>query len=278
MRVCVVGLWHLGCVTAACLAQAGHDVVGLDEDDAVVAGLSRGEPPLFEPGLAKLIAEGCAAGHLRFETDSRAAAAAEVVWIAYDTPVDDNDMPQTSIVTDRVTALFPHLSVDCLVLVSSQLPVGTTRQLANAAAAHGHDRVTFGYSPENLRLGRAIEVFTRPDRVVVGLQAEHDRPKVSALLASFTESIVWMGIELAEMTKHAINAFLATSVVFMNEIASICENVGADAKEVERGLKSEARIGPGAYLSPGGPFAGGTLARDVTTLTRLGEKSGLPGD
>jgi UDPglucose 6-dehydrogenase len=272
MRVCVVGLWHLGCVTAACLAQAGHDVVAFDEDRGIVARLREGKLPLFEPGLAELTAAGTAAGRLRFVADPGQLSGAEVVWVTYDTPVDDNDIPQVSVVVDGVTALFPHLPDDCVVLVSSQLPVGTTRRLAAAAAGMGRDRITFGYSPENLRLGRAIEVFTHPDRVVVGLQRGDDRSKVSLLLAPFTDNVIWMGIEAAEMTKHAINAFLATSVVFMNEIATVCELVGADAKEVERGLKSEERIGPKAYLSPGSAFAGGTLARDVATLAGFEQK------
>src|SRR5262249_41252778 len=118
--------------------------------------------------------------------------------------------------------------------------------------------------------------FTKPDRVIVGLQDEADRGKVTELLAPFTSRIEWMGIESAEMTKHAINAFLATSVSFMNEVAAICEQVGANAKEVERGLTSEERIGPRAYLSPGGPFAGGTLARDLTTLQDLGRRFRVP--
>ena len=275
MRVCVAGLWHLGCVTSACLAKAGHEVVAIDSDEQAVANLRRGKAPLFEPGLDDLIAEGLAAGRLRFDTDPRAAKGAEVAWIAYDTPVDDNDVPQPAAVVERVMGLLPHISDGALVLVSSQLPVGTTRQLANAAGGQGRN-ITFGYSPENLRLGRAIEVFTHPDRVVVGLQSEADRAKVSALLAPLTGNIVWTGIEAAEMTKHAINAFLATSVAFMNEIAAICEQVGAEASEVERGLRSEERIGPKAYLSPGGAFAGGTLARDVMTLAGLGERLGVP--
>jgi UDPglucose 6-dehydrogenase len=274
MQVCVVGLWHLGCVTAACLARGGHHVVALDPDAALVGQLRQGKPPLFEPGLDDLIGEGLAAGRLRFESDPACAGVAEVVWVTFDTPVDDNDVPQPSVVVDYVASLRHHLPAGCLVLVSSQLPVGTTRKLA--ASWRARDGITFGYSPENLRLGRAIDVFTKPDRVVVGLETEVDRSKVTALLAPFTTNIVWMGIEAAEMTKHAINAFLATSVAFMNEIATICEQVGADAKEIERGLKSEERIGPRAYLSPGGAFAGGTLARDVTTLANLGHGLGVP--
>jgi UDPglucose 6-dehydrogenase len=275
MRVCVFGLWHLGCITAACLADGGHDVVGLDPDSARIAKLREGAAPLFEPGLDALIDKGLASGRLRFETDAdRSLAGADVVWVTFDTPVNDDDVPQVAAVTQPVTALVQAIGHRCLVLVSSQLPVGTTRKLAASNFTKGE--VTFGYSPENLRLGKAIEVFTQPDRVIVGLQSEADQKKVSDLLAPFTSNIIWMGLEAAEMTKHAINAFLATSVVFMNEVSTICEKVGADAKEVERGLKSEQRIGPRAYLSPGGAFAGGTLARDVVTLADLGQRLGVP--
>jgi UDPglucose 6-dehydrogenase len=115
-------------------------------------------------------------------------------------------------------------------------------------------------------LGKALDVFLKPDRVVVGVRLDGDRVRIGQLLSPITDRVEWMTVESAEMTKHAINAFLATSVVFANEIASVCEMVGADAKEVERGLKSEQRIGPKAYLSPGGAFAGGTLARDIEFL------------
>jgi UDPglucose 6-dehydrogenase len=171
---------------------------------------------------------------------------------------------------------MPLLPDDCLVIVSSQLPVGSTRRLAKRARQAGRERLGFVYSPENLRLGQAIDVFTHPDRVIVGLERASERAGVEALLAPLSAPLVWMSLEAAEMTKHAINAFLATSITFMNEIARICEHVGADAKEVELGLKSEARIGPRAYLSPGAAFAGGTLARDVTTLAALADANAIP--
>src|SRR5262245_2612188 len=273
MRVCVFGLWHLGCVTAACLARGGHEVIGLDPDTASIERLQQGEPPIFEPGLMDLIAEGLTAGKLRFTRNvADALPDVDLVWVTFDTPVNENDVPQVSRVVKPVRSLLRQMPDECLVLVSSQLPVGTTRRLA-ADAGEG---VTFAYSPENLRLGNAILAFTEPDRVVVGLQSERDRDKITALWAPFTTEIVFMGLEAAEMTKHAINAFLATSVAFMNEIATICEMVGADAKDVERGLKSEGRIGQRAYLSPGGPFAGGTLARDVATLAALGRNLAAP--
>jgi UDPglucose 6-dehydrogenase len=276
MRVCVLGLWHLGSVTAACLAAAGHDVTGLDFDAPVVSALSSGRPPLFEPGLEDLVRAGLASGRLAFTTDAAAAGSADLVWVAYDTPVDDEDRADTRFVSERVARLFPHLRDGALVLVSSQLPVGSTRALEDAFALVASGRsVGFGCSPENLRLGRAIEAFTHPDRVVVGVRSARDRERVAALLGPFTERVEWMSVESAEMTKHALNAFLATSVTFINEVATLCEQVGADASEVERGLKSEVRIGARAYLSPGGAFAGGTLARDVVFLSGLGRDLGV---
>ena len=274
MKVCVAGLWHLGTVTAACLASGGHKVVGWDANEQTIVGLARNELPVSEPGLAELVTRVAAEGRLRFTADAAdALREAEVVWVTYDTPVDDDDQADVGFVVRSVESLLPDVPAGALVLISSQLPVGSTRVFEQRAAGL---EITFGYSPENLRLGKAIEAFTKPDRVVVGVRNERDRVRVTSLLAPFTDRIEWMSVESAEMTKHALNAFLATSVAFINEIASICEQVGADAKEVERGLKSEPRIGPKAYLGPGGAFAGGTLARDVVFLATLGRQHDVP--
>lgn len=278
MKVCVVGLWHLGTVTAACLAASGQTVTGLDFDQVIIDDLSAGRPPLFEPGLTELVSEQLAAGRLSFTTDAaQALNGAEVVWVTYDTPVDEDDVADIDFVIERIRKLFPFLGPRSLVMISSQLPVGTTSSLAQMfAEANNNQPVSFAYSPENLRLGKAIEAFTQPDRIVVGLRHNDnqsfgsDSDRITKLLLPFTSRIEWMSVESAEMTKHAINAFLATSVVFINEVAGLCEQVGADAKEVERGLKSETRIGPKAYLSPGAAFAGGTLARDVAFLEGIG--------
>ncbi len=278
MKVCVQGLWHLGTVTAACLAFGGHQVTGLDFNEDVIADLRNGKPPLFEPGLEDLVKKGIQEGTLDFSTDpTQAVHDAQVILVAYDTPVDDDDNADVEYVVERVCRLFPYLKTGQEVLISSQLPVGTSRRLeAQFAKARPDADVSFSYSPENLRLGKAISAFSHPDRVVVGVRNDKSRKVFTELLMPFTDHIEWMSVESAEMTKHALNAFLATSVTFINEIASICEQVGADAKEVERGLKSESRIGPKAYLSPGGAFAGGTLARDIIFLSKIGQENELP--
>lgn len=276
MRIAVAGLWHLGSVTAACLAASGHTVTGWDPDDKVVARLSEAIPPVAEPGLPSLIRAGFESGALRFEADRhQAVAPADVLWVTFDTPVDDDDRADVAYVVDQVVDLYRDLTDATLVIVSSQLPVGTIARLEHAWADVADGRhVTFASIPENLRLGKAIDVFMNPDRVVTGVRNPTDRSRIEQLFASITTRFEWMSVESAEMTKHAVNAFLATSVTFINELASLCEVCGADAKEVERGLKSERRIGPSAYLSPGGAFAGGTLARDVMALKSLGSSSG----
>ena len=277
MRVCVQGLWHLGSVTAACLVSVGHEVIGFDSDKGVISSLNEGEAPLFEPDLNPLIAEGIQSGRLRFTSDmANACRDAEVLWVTFDTPVDDDDVADINFVLNQVKAAVMLLSDGALVLISSQLPVGSIAILENFAREFSpNKKILFASSPENLRLGKALNVFLHPDRIIVGIRCAKDQIVLEKLLSPITEKIEWMSVESAEMTKHAINAFLATSVTFANEIAAICELVGADAKEVERGLKSESRIGTKAYLSPGGPFAGGTLARDIEFLGKISQERQL---
>jgi UDPglucose 6-dehydrogenase len=272
VNVAVLGLWHLGSVTAACTAAAGHSVTGWDPDASAVALLQSGLAPVAEPGLSDLIRSGLASGALRFTTAlEEAVGEADIVWIAFDTPVDDDDRADVESVVGHVRAALPFIRQGALVLSSSQLPAGTIGRLEASwhVDSPGRD-VSFASAPENLRLGKAIDVFMQPDRVIAGVRSAADRARIAELFAPITDRIEWMSVESAEMTKHAINAFLATSVTFINELAAICEQTGADAREVERGLKSERRIGPFAYLSPGAAFAGGTLARDVVFLRELG--------
>jgi UDPglucose 6-dehydrogenase len=222
-----------------------------------------------EPGLAELLRRGLEDGSLELTARrERALEGADVVWIAYDTPVDADDRADVDLVVERAQALVEAADPDAVILISSQLPVGTTGLLERSGATER----TFAYSPENLRLGDAIAAFERPDRIVVGIRPDGDRDRVAELLGSFSDRIEWMGVESAELVKHGVNAFLAMSIAFANELATIAERVGADAAEVERGLKTESRIGRRAYLRPGAAFAGGTLARDIDFLTQIGER------
>jgi UDPglucose 6-dehydrogenase len=276
MKLAVFGLWHLGTVTAACTAAAGIPTVAIDLDQERIARLARGEPPLYEPGLAELVRAGIAAATLSFSTDVECASGADIVWICHDTPVDEEDRADTDAVRRQVEMLFPHLKDGAVVLVSAQLPVGSAAALERNFAGQAKGRaVSFACSPENLRLGKAIEVFQNPGRIVVGVRDTRARAILEPLLGKFCQTIIWMSVESAEMVKHGLNSFLAMSVTFANELATVCEQVGADAAEVEKGLKSDPRIGSGAYIRPGPAFAGGTLARDVQFLRGLAKEHDL---
>ena len=269
MNITVLGLWHLGSVTAACCAKH-FSVVGLDFDVANVAKLNQGQAPLLEPGLNELIAAGLAAKKLSFTTDAKIACAnADVLWLTCDTPVNDNDESDVESVLANLRRALPHLPNNALVLISAQLPVGTCAKLEKE-----FPQFHFACSPENLRLGNAIDAFEKAKRAVVGIRNDAKKALLEKLFTPFTPQVLFMRTESAEMVKHALNSFLALSITFINEVARLCEHTGADAKEVSAGLKSEARIGPKAYLGPGGPFAGGTLARDVVTLTKLADAKG----
>lgn len=268
-KIAVLGLWHLGCVTAACCAKY-FQVVGLDFDQNVVEKLNSGNAPILEPGLDDLIGAGIASKRLSFTTNPKiACATADVLWLCYDTPVNEDDESDVEFVLTSLRKALARLPKNALVLISAQLPAGTCAKLEKE-----FPQFSFAYSPENLRLGKAIDSFEKADRAVVGTRDETKRELLQKLFTPFTTQVLFMRTESAEMVKHALNSFLALSITFINEIARLCEQVGADAKEVAAGLRSEPRIGPRAYLGPGGPFAGGTLARDVVSLTKLAEAKG----
>lgn len=279
MKVCVFGLWHLGCVTAACLSNSGLDVIGLDFDEQVVGGLNAGQAPIFEPGLNEMIQQGQTSGSLRFLTDAQQALReADVVWVTFDTPVDEEDQADVDYVGQQIKRIMGYVKPAVNFIISSQVPVGFTSSMEEAfSQVYPEKEAVFAYSPENLRLGKAIQVFHNPDRIVIGIRHQEDRSRLEPFFSQVCPRLEWMSTESAEMTKHAINAFLAVSVVFANELAVLCEQLGADAREVERGLKSEERIGPKAYVRPGAAFAGGTLARDIGILGDFCERFAQPG-
>lgn len=277
MKIAVIGLWHLGSVTSACLASLDFKVIAIDDDKTLINNYNKDILPIYEPGLKELTIAAKDRGTLEYTTDIEQIRNADVVWVTYDTPVNDNDEADTKYVKDKIANLFPYIKEGTVLLVSSQMPVGSIDGLKKTYEnSFGLNKIHFACSPENLRLGNALSVFMNPDRIVVGIASEEAKQKLSSVLSKITDNILWMSVASAEMTKHAINAFLATSVVFINELASLCEQVGADASEVEQGLKSEQRIGPKSYLKPGSAFAGGTLARDLDYLVKKNTELNIP--
>lgn len=273
MKISVCGLWHLGSVTSASMASLNLTIIGYDPSKKIVDDLKKFKAPISEPGLNELIKQQIDNGRIRYTNNIDDLKNTDLLWVCFDTPVDENDNADTDYVVNQIKSYLPFMSKNSIVLVSSQLPLGTIRILEYFSKKNIKNKINFAYSPENLRLGNALNVFLNPDRIIVGVRSDDVKNKLHNLLKKITKDIFFMSVESAEMTKHAINSFLANSIAFSNEIAVICESYGANAKEVEIGLKSESRIGYKSYLSPGGAFAGGTLARDINFLIDLSKKA-----
>ena len=276
-RVCVIGLWHLGLVTSACLADLGRTVIGFDENPQLIDGLRNGRLPIFEPGLEKLVAKGIAEQRLWFTGDPREAlAGARYVIIAVDTKLDQRDESDLSEVMAAVSLLVRHLEDGSIVVMRSQIPVGTCQRI-EATIRRGRPSLDFGiaYFPENLGMGQSIERFKKADMVVIGSDDPAVASAVEELLAGIDGPTVLVGTRTAEMTKHTLNAFFATCISFANEIANLCDEIGADALDVVRAMHLDQRIGSSAPLRPGLGFGGGALGRELKTLRKLGKRSGI---
>tara|TARA_B100000212_G_C27371679_1_gene532877 strand:+ start:561 stop:1859 length:1299 start_codon:yes stop_codon:yes gene_type:complete len=264
--VCIVGLWHLGCVTASCLSSIGIKTIAFDPDKKLVDNLKRSISPIYEPGMQDLISEGLRKKNLYFTSNINEIRNHNIYWITYDTPVDYDDTANVNYIIDNIHLINKQIKSDSNIIISSQLPVGTCEFISNIFKTKYNKKIRIFYLPENLRLGNALKVFLKPDRIVVGKELDSEISEVKKLIDKISSSQIWMSNKSAEMSKHAINSFLATSVVFANEIGAICDEVGANPDDVALSLKSDQRIGRYAYLTAGGPFAGGTLARDVVYL------------
>ncbi len=244
-KVCVIGIWHLGSVYSACLADLGYQVIGVDEDAKRIAELNKGIPPLFEPGLQELITSNIKSKRLTYTTDlNYAVKGASYVLITFDTPVNDQDEIDLSEIFDTAGRLAGCIENNSIILVSSQVPVGTCEEIKTIIKKQTPALdIDIAYSPENLRLGQAIDCFKKPERIVIGADNSATLDKAETLFSVVKAPVLKMNLRSAEMTKHALNAFLATSISFGNEIANICDEVGADALEVVTALRTEGRIG-----------------------------------
>jgi UDPglucose 6-dehydrogenase len=274
-KICIVGDWHQAVVVGACLATRGHDVCGVAGSRAAAERLNAGEPPVHEPGLSALLREGIDGGTLRYAAAyGEALDGAEYVYIAIDTPVSDADAPELDTLFAAARAIGGELRGDIVLVVTAQVPVGTSEALRDVVVEGSGRDIPVAYVPEFLRLGHAIRTFEQADRFIVGCDDEITAARVAAIYEPLGRPVVRMGLRSAEMTKHACNAFLALSISFANEIADLCSAVGADVDAVTAGMKLDRRIGPDAFLSAGLGFAGGTLGRDLCALQRLAGEHG----
>ena len=273
-RVCTLGLWHLGSVVSACLADLGYRVTGYDPDPGRVQDLRKAVPPLYEPGLPDLIGAGLDSGRLTFTSDlPEALAKASFVLFTFDTPVDDNDRADLSGIFATATEMAATLEDGATVIVMSQMPVGSCQEIERAIQRTCPKR-RFGlvYSPENLKLGQAIDRFLRPPIVALGADDESALDAAEAFFGAIPAPKLRLNLRTAETLKHALNAFSATCISFSNEIAALCDEVGADAVALAQAMRHDGRVGAETPLMPGLGFAGGTLARDLNALRAVGDR------
>ena len=271
MKITVVGSGYVGLVVGACLAETGNDVVCADVDAAKIDALKQNLIPIYEPGLEDLVERNQKQGRLTFTTDVGASIAhAEVIFIAVGTPPDEDGSADLRHVLSVADLIGEHMVRELVVVTKSTVPVGTAAKVQAAVALKARQPFHMCSNPEFLKEGAAVDDFLKPDRVVLGVDTDHARSVMAELYAPFVRTgkpIIFMDISSAEMTKYAANAMLATRISFMNEIANLCERVGADIDLVRKGIGSDSRIGP-SFLFPGPGYGGSCFPKDVKALVR----------
>ena len=276
MKVVVVGTGYVGLVVGACLAETGNDVACADVDAAKIQSLQANKLPIYEPGLEPIVVRNQRDGRLTFTTDvGKAVEESEVVFIAVGTPPDEDGSADLQHVLAVATTIGKHMNAPKVVVTKSTVPVGTAEKVRAQIARETTTPFHVCSNPEFLKEGAAVEDFMKPDRVVVGVDSPDAAKVIEELYTPFVRTgnpLIVMDIPSAEMTKYAANAMLATRISFMNQMAQLCEAVGADVTHVRRGIGSDRRIGQ-AFLFPGPGYGGSCFPKDVKALIRTGSEN-----
>src|SRR6516164_3188966 len=280
MRVAMIGAGYVGLVSGACFADFGHQVACIDKDAEKIGALKRGEIPIFEPGLGELVESNVRQGRLEFSTEASRAGEAEAIFIAVGTPSRRGDgHADLSFVYQAVRDIAPLLSSAAVVITKSTVPVGTGDEIDNILREKRPDAdIQVVSNPEFLREGAAIHDFKHPDRIVVGSDDDRARKVLTEIYRPLylnAPPIIFVSRRTAELIKYASNAFLATKITFINEIADLCEQVGADVQEVARGMGFDNRIGA-KFLHAGPGFGGSCLPKDVRALIKTAQDHDVP--
>ena len=281
MNISVIGTGYVGLVVGACLAETGNTVCCADIDKKKIERLKTNDIPIYEPGLEPLVERNQKEQRLSFTTELREAiASADVVFIAVGTPPGEDGAADLKYVLQVAELIGRYMTREIVVVTKSTVPVGSAAKVAKAVAQEAKFPFHVCSNPEFLKEGDAVEDFMRPDRVVLGVDSAHARRVMTDLYAPFVRTgkpVLLMDISSAEMTKYAANGMLATRISFMNEIANLCDKLGANVDFVRRGIGSDSRIGQ-SFLFPGPGYGGSCFPKDVKALVRMGAESGVPLD
>ena len=279
MQICVVGTGYVGLVAGTCLADLGHNVVCVDKDSTKIEGLNQGVVPIYEPGLDHLIHRNVRESRLQFTTDGAVALVeAEVAYIAVGTPSDAEGAADLSGAMAVAELIGKSMAAPQTVVIKSTVPVGTADRVRAILKKHSRHEFDVVSNPEFLKEGAAIEDFMKPDRIVVGCERQETQEVMKRLygpLLRTSKPILFMSNRSAELTKYTANAFLATRISFINEIARVCEAVGADVEDVRRGAGSDSRIGL-RFFFPGIGYGGSCFPKDVKALMTTAREAGEP--
>lgn len=284
MKITIVGTGYVGLVTGTCFAEVGINVVCVDIDKTKVENLKNGISPIYEPGLDVMIERNVEKGRLMFTTDlSSCVNDTDVIFIAVGTPPDEDGSADLKYVIDVARTIGEHMTKHIMIATKSTVPVGTAKKVRQAIQEELNKRnldLTFGVAsnPEFLKEGDAINDFMKPDRIVVGIESPEAEVIMSKLYKPFTlngHPVIFMDVPSAEMTKYAANSMLATKISFMNDIANLCEIVGADVNMVRKGIGSDTRIGS-KFIYPGIGYGGSCFPKDVKALIKSADKLGYP--
>ena len=272
MKVGVIGSGYVGLVAGACFAESGNDVICADVDENKIAKLNNGEIPIYEPGLEELVENNTKAGRLTFTTDvKKAIQESYVIFIAVGTPQDHDGSADLKYVLAVAAEIGKNMNSPKIIVDKSTVPVGTADKVRAEIAKHTSIEFDVVSNPEFLKEGSAIDDFLKPDRVVIGADKEESAKVMNDLYSPFVRTgnpIFIMDVKSAEVTKYAANAMLATRITFMNEIANLCERVGANVANVRKGIGSDSRIGPG-FLFPGVGYGGSCFPKDIRALSKI---------
>ena len=279
MRVTMIGAGYVGLVSGACFAEFGHQVTCIDKHAGKIAALKRGEIPIFEPGLADLVAANTRQGRLEFAADTSSIRVAEAIFIAVGTPSRRGDgHADLSFVYDAVREIAPLIAATAVVVTKSTVPVGTGDEIEHILRQKRPDaEIQVASNPEFLREGAAIRDFKHPDRIVIGTDDARARAVLGEIYRPLylnVPPLIFVSRRTAELIKYAANAFLATKITFINEIADLCEQVGADVQEVARGMGLDNRIGA-KFLHPGPGFGGSCFPKDTSALLKTAHDHGV---
>ena len=273
MKIAVIGLWHLGTTIGIGLSTIPKNKIYCFDDEKLIKDFKKKKLPINEKNFDKILKKNFNK-NIFFSSNFNLLKNFESIWVTYDAKIDNKDQSNFDYILGKFKKIFKYLSKNTLIIISSQLQIGSIKKLENYEKKKIKKNLRFVYIPENLRLGNSLEIFLNSPDIVIGLRKKSDKSQISKIVKGIKSKKHFVSIETAEMTKHVINSYLACSITFANEIAKIASKHDVPFRQLERSVKTDKRISNFAYLRPGNSFSGGTLARDLNFLIKEGSKNG----